>query len=216
MQQHLGLALTSRNPGKRQGGHVQSILSLCCPPPGTFGPFLHTFSKALGMPVHSGRGTFLAPLRLKPPFFAAPDTGSQPGATLTRTSWTGPGPVVEQSRGRTRGKQVRLQVASNPDRKYLLWVSGKSSIFLSWVFHDWACYYVLGVTGVNRLLKREDLAFILSSPGDGCVLFTCFYAALQSEAQGLIWLQPGPCQTCSCGRRWGEKCLRDPWREIRA
>lgn len=48
-----------------------------------------------------------------------------PARSDAQTSWVIPSPVLEQSRGRTWGKRVRRQVAPNPDRKYLLWVSGK-------------------------------------------------------------------------------------------
>lgn len=163
------------------------------------------------MLIHSGLGTLLSSLAIEISLLHLSKSWESARSNAW-TSWMGPSSAVEQSRGRAWGKQVRLQVASNPDGKYLLWVSGKSSIFLFWVFHDWVHYYVLGVIGVNRLLKKRR-PFILSCPGDECVFYICFYSAFQSEAQGPIWLQPGICQTYSRGGSWGEKCLRDPWRE---
>ena len=49
---------------------------------------------------------------------------------------------------------------------------------------------------MNRLLKRENLAFILGSCSDECVCFLPrFLPSPSVEAQGWIWLPPGTCQT---------------------
>lgn len=93
-----------------------SVLSLCRPLPGAFGPFWPirvgqpTFSRALGTLVHAGLGTLLSSPRPKPPSLGTQNAGGQPGVTRAG--------AVEPSRGRTWGKQVTLQVASNPDGKY--------------------------------------------------------------------------------------------------
>lgn len=128
----------SGNARKEQDGCVWDVLSAC--------RYLRALLAHQAWAAHLFHGPrnagslrpgylFLAPLQLKPPSFTTWNTGSEPGVTLGHHAWA---PAqLWNSRGRTWGKQVSLQVAPNPDRKYLLWVSGKSSIFLSWVFfHD--------------------------------------------------------------------------------
>ena len=153
MQQHLGLARTSGSPGKGQGRRIWSILSLCHPPSGTFEPFLPikvgqpTLSKALGTLVHSGLGTLLSYPRLKPPSLTTQNAGGQPGVALRHVS----GAEQRQDVGKTSYTPSGI----NSRREILTLGLRKSSIFLSWVFHDWACCYVLGVNGVNCLLKKR-------------------------------------------------------------
>lgn len=128
-----------------------------------------------------------------------------------------PSPVLEKSRDRTWGKRVRHQVAPNPDRKYLLWVSGKSSVFLCCVFfHDWACYSVLGFIGMNPLLKkRKLLLFLVLGVIRVCVFYVCssVYTRLFSlrprDSFSFGWV---PARHRG-GESWSDKCLRDPWRE---
>lgn len=141
----------SGNAGEEQDGRVWHILSAC--------RYLWALLARQARAARLFQGPrnacsfrpgyrFSAPLHLKPPSFTTGNTGSQPGVTLGHHAWA---PVqLWNGRGRTWRKQVSLQVAPNSDRKYLLWVSGKSSIFLSWA---------LGVIGVNHLLKKRRPCF---------------------------------------------------------
>lgn len=92
LQQPLGLALTSRNPGQGGGGVcVLGILSLCCPPPGTFGQ--PTFSKALGMLVAQALAAFFAPRPREPPLHRSGESAGSSAA-----SRVGPGPAAGEQR----------------------------------------------------------------------------------------------------------------------
>lgn len=136
--------------------------------------------------VHSALGSLLS----------SPAMETSPSPLLGVGQERHHGWATEQSRGRAWGKQVRLPVASDPDGKYLLWVSGKfrfpplgfpwrGSRLCTWSF--WS----------ESSAEREK-AWLLSLARP--VFSRLFSLALLFEAEGPIGFSRG-CQTSSRGER---------------